>query len=349
MSKDKVLHNVRFAYEHDKTYLIADGFKREVGGVAKSLYKPTTVGQIGDTVYRKNPAPGLNAGWVYTTKGWLPFGTIINDNSECVSAYTGKPLYDWLHRISPDGNEDFTDYFYWYIDDGADGVFPKKADLQSYIKKLSDVNGYRSDLLCDGITADTNVFVLGNVPSENDAPVKRTNYICWELYPVTGNVAKDDFKAIVEMDIALLTPTKNTNRPNKGYDVFEALFFESADGHWPYLGMLDDRSNGRLRTSGNIDRNGTEADALYRYLGNFPLNAFVTLKFVVNGIDNISVYIDGCLVDTDLNNPHFKNEEPTDDNMCFFEFRFGDYDYFICKEIRVKNLNPTKLTEEVSE
>lgn len=314
-----------------------------------SLYKPTLPGQLGDMVYRKNPVPGMNIGWVYTEQGWLDFGKVPNDNSELIDpSNNNEIIYKWAHQINPDNAEDFINGLYWGVEE-SDGNYTlkHKSELSSNIVKLSDVNGYRDDLLCDGITADTNVFLLGNTSSENDTSPNRKYSLNWILKAINGNLEKGDFKAIIELDLALLTPTKDTNRPNSGYDVCEIDFFESAVGQTPYLGILDDRNNGRMRTSGNEDRNGTTANFLYRYLGNFPLDRFVTLKFEIDGTERISIYIDDCLIDDDLNNPFRNDAVPTEDNECNFTMYFGDFDYLICREIRVMNLNPSKLEDSI--
>lgn len=318
-----------------------------INGVKKSKYKPTASSKLGDMVYRENPVPGMNIGWIYTTEGWVAFGKIPNDNSELTDpSDNDRVIYNWTHQVNPDNSEDFTAGFYWGIEE-TDGSITKKhkSDLASNMVKLSNVNGYSDSLLYDGVTADTNVFVLGNTPSTNNASPNRKYSINWDLTAVSGNLVKDDFKAIIEMDMALLTPTESTNRPSSGYDVFEIDFYESATGHHPYLGLLDDRKKGQLRTSGNEDKNGTTSNWLYRYLGHFPLDTFVTLRFEVDGMNRISTYIDGCLIDDDLNNPFWNDSTPDTENLCSFNINFGDFDYVVCREIRVMNLNPSKTTD----
>ena len=36
---------------------------------------------------------------------------------------------------------------------------------------------------------------------------------------------------------------------------------------------------------------------------------------------------------------------PDTENLCSLNMSFGDFDYLVCREIRVMNLNPSKMTD----
>ena len=334
-----------FSFDEDGNLLIEGEqvYKQK----ATSKYKPTYVGEIGEIVYREEQIPLMNVGWVYTgAYGWKSFGKVEFNNSVITDATNNdRELYDWEHVINPDNDEDFTYGFYWY-DINTDTELTK-ADGSVLVSKLSEVNGYKETLLNDDITEDTNVFVLGNIPENNNSAAIRNYDIIWDLISSSNSLAENDFKITLEMDLAILSPTKDTNRPLESYDTFELVFYDGSTTGMPYIGVWDDRNKGRMKCSGNEDKNGVTHEFLYRTLGYLPIDTFVTLRVEVDGFNKISTYIDDCLIDDNLNNPLWNNIIHDDANRCGFELRFGDFDYVVCKEIRVKNNNPTKIRETV--
>lgn len=251
----------------------------------------------------------------------------------------GNILSEWDIVMTPTNSNDFNSTLeYTYENSGNINNLTKQANTVPMVT-LKNANGYTNKLLVDGLTENSKVFLLGNTPLSSDGNVERPYSIYYNLRKKSGKtIAAGDFKVKFEMDIAILNPNATTPRKGAGYDVFELDIQDPKVVGYPYIGILDGRSNGYMRCSGTETRSGYSNGFMYKYLGNFPIGEWATLRIEVNGLDHVSTYVNDILYDDDLNNPLDKSTSPDGKNGNI-GLSFGDFDYVICKEIRCMNCN----------
>lgn len=269
-------------------------------------------------------------------------GRIIKRNDIFTDAL-GNILSEWDIVMTPTNSNDFNSTLeYTYENSGNINNLTKQANTVPMVT-LKNANGYTDKLLVDGLTENSKVFLLGNTPLSSDGNVERPYSIYYNLKKKSGKtIAAGDFKVKFEMDIAILNPNVTTLRKGAGYDVFELDIQDPSVVGYPYIGILDGRSNGYMRCAGTETRSGYSNGFMYKYLGNFPIGEWATLRIEVNGLDHVSTYVNDVLYDDDLNNPLDKSTTPDGKNGSI-GLSFGDFDYVICKEIRCMNCNKEKF------
>lgn len=269
----------------------------------------------------------------------------IRKRNDIFTDASGNILSEWDIVMTPTNNNDFNSTLeYTYENGGNIDNLTKQANTVPMVI-LKNANGYTNKLLVDGLTENSKVFLLGNTPLSSDGNVERPYSIYYNLKKKSGKtIAAGDFKVKFEMDIAILNPNVTTPRKGAGYDVFELDIQDPSVVGYPYVGILDGRSNGYMRCAGTETRSGYSNGFMYKYLGNFPIGEWATLRIEVNGLDHVSTYVNDVLYDDDLNNPLDKSTVPDGENGNI-GLTFGDFDYVICKEIRCMNCNKEKFEE----